>query len=161
MSESGSTGLPNTAGAAPEIQDCGAPRRGHLKYRHGIPGEVRKEIIRCARELNRSYRGRFISDQTLKDRAARLLRSLLPPKPRRRGRPGRPDVTQAIRLLELFKRHYPDEKPAEHWARLYPLVIQGYGGMNSVEQRDARERLRERVRWRQRQCSRASTTRSC
>jgi hypothetical protein len=42
------------------------------------------------------------------------------------------------------------ERPAEHWARIYSQVIPGYGNMNAVEQRDAQERLRERVRWRRR-----------
>jgi hypothetical protein len=63
------------------------------------------------------------------------------------------DVTQAIRLLKLYHRQFPNERPAEHWARMYPQVIPGYDGMNPVEQRDARERLRERVRWRLR-CAR-------
>ena len=59
-------------------------------------------------------------------------------------------MTQAIRLLKLFRRQYPNEKPAEHWARMYLAVVPGYGNMNSVEQRDTQERLRERVRWRRR-----------
>jgi hypothetical protein len=57
-------------------------------------------------------------------------------------------VTKAIRLLKVFRRRYPNERAAEHWARIYAQVIPGYGNMNAVDQRDARERLRERVRWR-------------
>jgi hypothetical protein len=39
---------------------------------------------------------------------------------------------------------------------MYPLVIVGYDAMNPTEQRDARERLRERVRWRlRRSCAAA------
>ena len=53
-------------------------------------------------------------------------------------------------MLKRFWREFPNERPAEHWARMYPLVIVGYEGMNAVEQRDSRERLRERVRWRRR-----------
>jgi hypothetical protein len=48
-------------------------------------------------------------------------------------------VTQAIRLLKLFMQQYPSEKLAEHWAKVYPMVIPGYNGMNPAEQRDARE----------------------
>jgi hypothetical protein len=59
-------------------------------------------------------------------------------------------VTKAIRLLKVYRRRYPMERPVAHWAKMYPAVIPGYDEMNPVEQRDARERLRERVRWRRR-----------
>ena len=59
-------------------------------------------------------------------------------------------MTQAIRLMRLFKRQYPDEKPAEHWARMYRAVILSYADMNPMKEKAARERLRERVRWRRR-----------
>jgi hypothetical protein len=112
-----------------------------------LPKEVRKELATFARKLKRGYRQLFASNPVYRKRAGQFLTALLPPKPRR-GRPGRVDVTEAIRLLELFSRQYPNELPAEHWARVYPLVIPGYDEMNAVQQRDARERLRERVRWR-------------
>jgi hypothetical protein len=83
------------------------------------------------------------------------------PKTRRSNpdRPTSPETTapgaagatggeEAIRLLKVFRRKYPNERPAERWASIYPQVIPGYGNMNAVEQRDAQERLRERVRWR-------------
>ncbi len=104
--------------------------------------------MRPACKLKHDHKAPFVADPLLKKRVERFLVALLPPKPRRRGRPGRADVTKAIRLLKVLKREYPNERPAEHWARMYPLVITGYRGMNPVEQRDARERLRERVRWR-------------
>ncbi len=78
--------------------------------------------------------------------------ALLPPMPQRRGRPGRPNVTKAIRLPKLYRRQCPEERPAEHWARTYPAVIPGYGEVNELEQRNARERLRKRVRWRRWAC---------
>ena len=62
-------------------------------------------------------------------------------------------MTQAIRLLRVFRQQYPDETAAEQWARMYAVVIPGYGEMNPVEQRDAQEHLRERVPWRRRQSS--------
>jgi hypothetical protein len=113
-----------------------------------LPQAVRKEISQFARKLKRDHRQLFASDPAFRKRAGQFLTALLPPKPRRRGRPGRPDVTKAIRLLKVYCRRYPIERPAEHWARIYPQVIPGYGNMNAVEQRDAQERLRERVRWR-------------
>lgn len=61
-----------------------------------LPAVVRKEIARFARELRQQWR-LFLADPKLKDRAARFLRSLLPPKCKR-GRPGIDSVTKAIRL---------------------------------------------------------------
>jgi hypothetical protein len=123
-----------------------------------FPRELRKEIAAFARKLKRDHKALFASDPVYKKRAGQFLTSLLPPKQRRRGRPGRPDVTKAIRLLKRFKREHPDERPSQHWARMYPLVILGYAAMNAVEQRDARERLRERVRWRLRYTSVATAS---
>jgi hypothetical protein len=115
----------------------------------GIPAPVRKEITRAARELNRQCRKLFLADPGLKDRAARMLRSLLPPKVKR-GRPGMPAVTAAVRLLHQLKRQYPHERPAELWKRVYPAAINGYESMSPIEKKTAREVLRERVRWRRR-----------
>jgi hypothetical protein len=58
------------------------------------------------------------------------------------------DVQQELAAVGYAET--PTERSAEHWARMYPMVIPGYAGLNPVEQRDSRERLRERVRWRQR-----------
>jgi hypothetical protein len=136
-----STGLPDAQPVAPEIQECGARSKN-------LPHDVRAELSAFARKLAREHRALFLSDPIYRKRAGQFLTALLPPKPRRRGRPGRPDVTQAIRLLKLYRRQYPNARPAEHWARTYPAVIPGDEDMNPVELRDARERLRERVRWR-------------
>ena len=116
-----------------------------------LPALVRKEIRRAARELNRHARSYFIADPKLKDRAARLLRSLLLPKPRRCGRPGIECVTKAIALRKRYRRSYPGERPAQIWRRIYPEVIPDYGAMSETEQGDARHVLRERVRWRLRE----------
>jgi hypothetical protein len=126
------------------------PRRSRRPSAPQLPFHVRKEIGAFARNLAREHRAVFASDPIYRKRAGQFLTALLPPKPRRRGRPGRQDVTQAIRLLNRSLRHYPDERPAEHWARMYAAVIPGYGDMNSVQRQDAEQRLRERVRWRRR-----------
>lgn len=123
-----------------------SPRRAEPE----LPRPVRKEIAALARKLNREHRPLFASDPVYRKRAGQFLTALLPPKPRRRGRPGRPDVTQAIRLRCQFRRLFPNEPFLKIWERIYPEVIPSYEGMNWVEQKDARERLRERVRWRQR-----------
>src|SRR5215831_20081250 len=103
-----------------------------------LPKGMRNEIASLARKLAREHRALFAADPTLRKRAGQFLTALLPPKPRRRGRPGRPDVTQAIRLLKRFLREFPNERPAEHWARMYPVVIAGYEGMNPMEKKIGR-----------------------
>ena len=118
-----------------------------------LPWALRKEITHLARELRRKHAPLFITDPKLKDRAARWLRSQLPPWGKRGAR-GYDDVTAAIQLLREFRRHYarqyPDEKPHQigkrAWKRIYPEVIPNYGAMTEQEQRDAREGIRIRVR---------------
>ena len=115
-----------------------------------LPAAVRKEIRRLARALNGQHGRLFLADPKLKDRAGRFLKSLLLPKPRRRGRPGMSSVTTAINLLGRLRRQYPAERRAKIWQRIYPEVIANYAGMNAVDQKYARQVLRERVRWRMR-----------
>jgi hypothetical protein len=118
-----------------------------------LPGALRKEITHLARGLRRKHSRLFINDPKLKDRAARLFRSQLPPWGKRGAR-GYDDVTTAIQLLRKFRWHYarqyPDEKPHQIgkrvWKRICPEVIPSYGAMAEQDQRDAREGLRTRVR---------------
>lgn len=127
------------------------PRKGERRHlKPPLPRDVRKDIVRFAIELSRKHRDLFKSDPKLKERVARLIRTLLPPKPRRRGRPGIESVSVAIRLLRQFRRQHPDERPEQIWQRIYPKAIHNYGAMSELEQGDARQNLRERVRWRQR-----------
>ena len=127
------------------------PPRKRKVGQPGLPSPLRHQLAAFAASLRREYRPLFLANPDLKKRVAGFLAALLLPKPRRRGRPGRPDVTKAIRLLRKFARLYPEERREQHWARVYPMVIGGYGEMNAVEQRHAREELRERARWRYRQ----------
>jgi hypothetical protein len=124
-----------------------------------VPAAVRKEIIHIARELNRQHGQLFKANPKLKDRAARFLRSLLPPRPRRRGRPGIDSVTKAIQLRAKLRRQYPGERPEQIWRRIYPEAISGYAGMSTVDQKNARQVLRERVRWRLRDRKRRTNCR--
>jgi hypothetical protein len=98
--------------------------------------------------LNRQHRKLFTADPRLKDRVARLLRSLLLPRPRRRGRPGIESVTTAIRVLRKLRKQHAGEPWAKIWQRIYPEAIPNYARMNPVDQEHARQVLRERVRWR-------------
>jgi hypothetical protein len=113
-----------------------------------LPAAVRKEITRFAQQL-RQHRKLFISDPKLRDRAARFLRSLLPPK-RKRGRPGLDSVTKAIRLRQRLRRQYPGEKPEQIWQRIYLEAIPAYASMERERQKAERLLLRERVRSRRR-----------
>jgi hypothetical protein len=113
-----------------------------------LPQALRKEIAAFARKLAKAYRAVFAEDPTRRKRAGQYLTALLPPKPRRRGRPGDPTVTKAIRLLRKFRRQYPNEHGEKIWRRIYPQVIPNYNSMTALEQGDARQQLRERVRWR-------------
>jgi hypothetical protein len=111
-----------------------------------IPRALLKDIVRAARELRKRHGALFIADANLRDRAARLFRSMLPPKPRRRGRPALDSVTVATRLLRRLKRLYADEKPSQIWARIYPVVIPNYESLSATEKKDAGLLLRNRVR---------------
>jgi hypothetical protein len=115
-----------------------------------LPKELRKELTGIARKLAKAHRSFFTSNPNFRKRAGQFLTALLPPKPRRRGRPGLPSVTTAIRLLSEFRRQYPNEQPAKIWERIYLQAIPGYASLTELEQADARQTLRERAKWRQR-----------
>ena len=57
-------------------------------------------------------------------------------------------MTMAIRLRQRFKGQLPDEPWVKIWERIYPLAIPNYATISEIEQSDARQELRERVRWR-------------
>jgi hypothetical protein len=120
------------------------------RRRDSIPKELRIEVTQHARSIASKYRKLFVADRQLKDRVLRLLRALLPPRPRRRGRPRDQTTTRAIVLYRKLRRQSPEDKPRTVWARVYPLVIPGYDGMPEMEQRTVRETLRERIAGRRR-----------
>jgi hypothetical protein len=128
------------AAASDRQQRPAARKRKRQRARPPLPREVRKEIARCAQQL-RPHRKLFMVDSKLRDRAARLLRSLLPPH-RKRGRPGIDSVTKAIRLRQKFRRQYPGEKPEHIWKRIYPEAIPGYASMDRERQKAERLLLR-------------------
>jgi len=115
-----------------------------------IPRQIRRPIAEFARQLAKQHPEEFASDYALKNKVSRLLRAMLPPRPRRRGRPRNETVTRAIVLHRQLRKKHPQETPQAIWARVYPLAIVGYSSMSDMEQRDARELLQQRVAWRRR-----------
>jgi hypothetical protein len=101
-----------------------------------------------AESLRKEFAPFFARNLALKHSVTGLLRSKLPPLPRRRGRPGYPDVTRALKLYKKRKRLFPGEPDRVRWAAIYEAVIEGHSQMNPVERRDAEQLLRERVWWR-------------
>jgi len=126
------------------------------RTRSPLPREVRKEITRCAQQL-RQYRKLFMDDPKLRERAARVLRSLLPPK-RKRGRPGMRSVTRATLLLKRLQREHPQEDRRQIWQRVYPQAIPDYGSLTREQQRGQENVLREQVRSRRHQQRKRSLT---
>jgi hypothetical protein len=133
-----------------DMRDSSSCTRRKRRRKPSIPKELRIEVTQHARMIAKQYRKLFVADRQLKDRVLRLLRALLPPRPRRRGRPRNQTTTRAIVLYRKFHRQYPKEQLRAIWRRVYPLVIPGYEEMPDLEQRTAREKLRERIAWRRR-----------
>jgi hypothetical protein len=160
--ETGFKSGPNTASYGASTSD-GTP----LMVKHNrphrreppIPKELRNEVIQHARSLARRYRNLFAADRELKDRVLRLVGALLPPRPRRRGRPGNQKVTQALRLLGRLRRQYPEENSRQHWTRVDDaIVIPNLHVLTDAERESAKLQLRDRVRWRLRKRSRKIRT---
>jgi hypothetical protein len=116
-----------------------------------MPRELLKDIVRLGREIRKRHGTLFVANPNMKDRAARLLRSMLPPKPRRRGRPAIDSVTIASRLLRNLRKRYPNEKPAQTWARIYPLAVPHWETLSPADKQSAALQLRNRVRSRRNQ----------
>jgi hypothetical protein len=117
------------------------------RRKHSIPPALRKEVVEHIRSIACRYRAAFAADPKLKLRVVTLTRALLPPRPRRRGRPRNPMVTRALALYARLRRRFPDQTPRQIWNQVYPLVIPEYVGMSETEQVTAREELRERIKW--------------
>jgi hypothetical protein len=134
----------------PLVSPVISKRKRKRRRQPSIPKELRNEITQHARMIRSKYGKAFAADRQLKDRVVRFYRALLPPRPRRRGRPRNQTITRAIVLRQKFRRQYPEDSPRTTWSRIYPVVIPGYADMPQVEQRSVREKLREQVAWRRR-----------
>jgi hypothetical protein len=115
-----------------------------------MPPELRKAVVEHVQSIARKHRTAFKADRELKARVLRLTRALLPPRPRRRGRPANPQTTRAIRMYRTFRREHPEDNPRQLWCRVYPLLIPEWETKSDFERRSARDELRERIAWRRR-----------
>jgi hypothetical protein len=146
MSEGQSKGLTPPPGDGPESQGIGATSKD-------LPRSLPKEIAACPRKLNRHHHALFTSDRAYRKRVGQFLTALLPfltallpPKPKRRGRPGILSVTKAIALKKKFRREHPGKTPEQLWRWIYPEAIPNYDAMSEVQKHDARAELRARVK---------------
>jgi hypothetical protein len=130
----------------PLTSDAAASEHKRRRRRPAIPAKLRKEIANYARTIGNEYREVFQNDHKLKGRVTRLIKALLPPKPKRRGRPRDPQITRAIRLHSRLRRQYSAEKPREIWARVAGKLIAGFDSYNQLEQRALIDDLKNRVK---------------
>ena len=130
MSGHGNKASTESPQTVPEVETSGKKRRPPL------PREYRQAIVLTAREHRKRYRLLFLSDPTLKDRGARLYRSLLLPRPRKPGRPGLAEVSLALQMREQGKP----------WSEIYPACIQDYPNLDPSSRRWRQRELRDRVR---------------
>jgi hypothetical protein len=120
--------------------------------------ELRWEVTNDLRAIARKYRHLFKSERELKTHILTIVRTVLAPHPRRRGRPGDPIVTSALELREKLRREFPEETARQICQRVYVAVIPDYVNLSPMEQCEARQRLQERMTWRHRK--RAPTEKS-
>ena len=118
--------------------------RGRRK--DSIPPELQEAINRFAAELTITHNFVLTATPRLRYRLARLLASKLPPAARRSGRPGRQDVSEAIRLRTKLRRTEPN--PRRIWEKICIAVIPDYELLPEWDRKEIKSQLRERVRWR-------------
>jgi hypothetical protein len=132
------------------------PPKPCRRQREKLPEPIRQPVLAFAEQLRTEFAAQFTADRRLKHRLARLLASLLPPKPRQPGRPVTyPEVTKAYRMMNKLRREHPRVPYRDLWQRVYPVAITGYEKLDKLGKRAARHGLRERVRWRRRDRKRA------
>ncbi len=135
-----------------DTQEAGSSRRRTSpSAQKPLPVELVTDIMAAARKVVEQHELSFLADRKLKDRAARLFRTVLPPRPGRPGRKRIANVTLAVRLQRRLKRENPDAKPEQIWARVYPKAIPNYQSLTSETRWNEQRRLRDRVHSRKRQ----------
>ena len=117
-----------------------------------IPRRLRKEATEIARSLSQTYRADFVADHKLKDRVLRLLRAMLPPRPRKPGHPHDPEITKAAILHSRIRRQHSEARPAEILDMVCAALQPEYASLAPIARRDMRAGLRARLRsrWRKR-----------
>ncbi len=105
-----------------------------------LPREYREAVIRTAMEHRREFKAVFAADLTIRDRGARLYRSLL--FPRRRGHRPTRRVLKAVSLVKKLGR-----KPkSSDWQRIDLECLPTLAGMPELERREQRRKLHHAVR---------------
>jgi hypothetical protein len=125
--------------------------QGRRRRAPSIPGELRKEAAANAKAMGKKYRKLFNADRTLKERVARYITLLLPPRARR-GRPRNMETTRAVSEYRKRRRQCPNERPRESWNFVAGKLIPDFGSHSELEQRalvdDLRTRAEKRLRLR-------------
>ena len=121
-------------------------RKARDRRKDSIPPTLRDAVDRFAADLTNSHGSVLAENPRMKYQLARLLAGKLLPTARRSGRPGRQDVSEAIRLRAKLRRTEPN--PRRMWAKICIAVIPGYELLPEWDRKEAKRRLRERVRWR-------------
>lgn len=106
-----------------------AKKLQHKRRSPGLPREYRQEIIHMAAEHREKFKVRFAKDPGLRDRGARLYRTLVFPRPR--GNKPAKRVRMAVKLIqELGHRPTPLD-----WIRINLLCIRGLAKMSARKRR--------------------------
>ena len=127
---------PDSAPNVPEVEAFGKAERSR---RPPLPHQYRQALVLIAREHRRTFKRLFLSDPTLKDRGARLYRSLLLP----RRRPGRPRSEQVTKAVEL-------RRAGVAWPEICERVIPDYRQLPYDTQQQRSDRLQRAARARER-----------
>ncbi len=119
---------------------------------HPMPAHLAGDILTAAQGIRDRHKELFAADRKLKDRAARLFRTVLPPRPRCPGRKRIPSVTIAMRMHKKLTNENATARPEEIWAKIYPKAIPNYASLTQgdrwMEQRRLRDRVHSRRLWR-------------
>ena len=125
------------------------PRRRRRKPGVGVPRALRRELRAVGRDLAKRYKDFFLRDRELRDRCAKLLRVLLPPR-RAAHHPRDAHITRALRTYRTLRRKHAEQPPREIWHLVCQRTIPGFSLLSETEQSDQCNALRERARSRER-----------
>jgi hypothetical protein len=116
------------------------------RRKSALPKDAQRAIIACARLLREQHKPAFRSNPELRRVAGKLLTALLPPRPRRRGRPCEPHISLAIRLLKRAPKTHPGESPIDTWDRICGRAVRSYRTLDRGKRREERNNLKAAVR---------------
>jgi hypothetical protein len=107
------------------------PKKPQSKRRRpGLPRAYRQAIIHVAAEHREEFKVRFAKDPGLRDRGARLYRTLVFPRPRG-NKPTKRVLTAVVLIQELGHRPTPSD-----WTRIYSVCLPRLAKMLDHKRRD-------------------------